>query len=609
MRRMRRRIAALLAVGLVAGGAGCSARATVFDTPAAVGDREVDLRWTAESDDPLYTGNLKIFREGRATVGTAEYTQLLFPQFGERLWLLGRAGDAVVSLLPTTDDWIPGPTLPPLDEGGVEVACAALHPAGHLLLAGLADGRIGVWRTGSSAPPEIFAGHDGACRGIAFRPLAVAADSSFVSVGEDGYLIQWSRPGTVRRDTLVDAAGLWTVAFDREGERAAIGRSDGGVDVWQVTSGISLLRQLPGPAGRRVVQLVWSQDGRRLAGADDLGGVWLWEVLAARLLGTFEPAAPGPTYIAFTPQKSDYIAFARGDGVVGVLDGHTARAFKAEGELDRPITGFALTPDGLSGFYGGSAGQVEWWHQGPCIPSPATPDCFGGYIIWRGPSDRPEELIRLRTYEFGDTTWLWSSSDSLRAFVDPDSVVPRGGDPDLEVPGPHNGIPFYYSITKYYRRFLTGGEFEVYVNSQDDGYYRDPPVPQANGFYRDQPGGDPMPLVPRVDGITDAPLLGKLYVAPDPYRENDPDGRFGVYGPPQIWFYNLPLTATIRIYTMNGELVRTIHHVQRSGGVSGGAIAWDLKNDHGRDVTSGVYPYAVEAPSGESRSGFLTIVR
>lgn len=593
---MRRRYGALLAIGLLAAGL-FPVCATVFDAPATLGDRRVTLTWTAETDDPFFTGNLKVMPEGRDTIGTAEYAQILFTQFGDVLWLLSRSGDTVVSLLPLGSTWVVGPSLLPLDGADVTITCAALHPTGHLLVAGLADGRIAVWRTGTGQPPELLDAHAGTCTGITFRPLAVQADSSFVTVGTDGHLLQWSRPGVVRRDSLLDAAGLYAAAFDREGERVAVGCGDGRVDVWAVAADVSFLRRLTGTAGRTVTGVSWSQDGERVAGADDQGGVRLWSVPGSRSLGSYEPAAAAPMSIAFTPQESDFVAYARADGEIGVLDGRTCRVYNVQQTLGRPITGFALTPDGLTGFFGGADGQVDWWHQGQCVPSATMPDCFGGYILWRGPSERPEELIRLRTYEFGDTTWLWGSADSTRTFVDPDSIVPRGGDPDLAVPGPHNGFPYYYSITKYYRRFLAGGEFDVYSNTLSEG------------LYRDVPGGDPTPLVPRVEARREAPLLGRVYVAPDPYRENDPEDRFGPYAGPAIHFFNLPEVATLRIYTMNGELVRTLQHVQRGGGVSGGQIAWNLKNEHQRDVTSGVYLYAVQTPSGESRTGFLTIVR
>jgi len=377
----------------------------------------------------------------------------------------------------------------------------------------------------------------------------------------------------------------------------SVSPADSTRSIWVVSADVALLRQLSGPTSNTVTGVSWSEDGKRLAGVDAQGAVQLWNVARSRLLGSHVPTTSSRTSIAFTPKESNFIAYARASGEIGVLDGNTCRLYQVQRDLGRPITSFVLTPDGLVGFFGGAAGQIDWWHQGQCIPSAAIPDCFGGYIIWRGPSERPEEMIRLRTYEYGDTTWLWTSSDSTRTFVDPDSIAPRGGDPDLAVPGPHNGFPYYYSITKYYRRFLAGGEYDVYWNTKTEG------------LYRAEPGGDPTSLVPRVEAVTEAPLLGKLYVAPDPYRENDWNDRFGSYAGPEIRFFNLPAVATIRIFTMNGERVRTLEHVQRSGGVSGGQIVWDLKNEHQRDVTSGVYLYAVQTPSGESRTGFLTIVR
>jgi hypothetical protein len=601
---MRRRIAAAWVLGAAVVAGVPPVPATSFDPAARLRDRRVELEWAPEADDPLFTGNLRVYPVGADTLGegSADLTQLLFDQFGETLWLLGGRGELVTSLTQDADgEWGPGATLPPLPEG-VEVTGAALHPAGHLLVAGLRDGRIAVWRPGIWEQPEMIDIGAGACRGVAFRPLAVPADSSFATVTESGLLTLWAAPGRVLADTLIDPAGLWSVAFDREGKMVALGGGDGAVEIWQALGGASRLRRFVGPTGRAVNRLAWSQDGRRCASADTLGTVRLWDVFKSSELGAYTPDVVGPVWIAFTPKESDFIGYARRDGQLGVLDGRSCQPFNVERYLTddqgqaRGVTGYALTPDGQIGFFGGAAGVLEWWHQGQCVPSanPASQECFGGYIVWRGLEPDPDRLVLLRRYEYGDTTWQWQDADAHRAFVDPDSVIARGGDEDLAVPGPFNGIPYYYSITKYYRRYLDGEEHEVYVNSKWDG------------LYRTDPAGEPVPLVPRVDAREEPPLLGDLYVVPDPYREDNPDARFGPFSPPMICFFHLPAEATIRVYTTSGELVRTLRHAQLD---RGGATCWDLKNEYGRDVTSGVYLYSAEATGGERRTGFLTIVR
>ncbi|MDT8286123.1 MAG: T9SS type A sorting domain-containing protein [Elusimicrobiales bacterium] len=68
-------------------------------------------------------------------------------------------------------------------------------------------------------------------------------------------------------------------------------------------------------------------------------------------------------------------------------------------------------------------------------------------------------------------------------------------------------------------------------------------------------------------------------------------------------FTRLTLTGRIRIYTLSGELVRTI---VKTGNLD--SIGWDLKNESGRTVTSGLYIYHLEG-EGSVKIGKLVIVR
>lgn len=53
--------------------------------------------------------------------------------------------------------------------------------------------------------------------------------------------------------------------------------------------------------------------------------------------------------------------------------------------------------------------------------------------------------------------------------------------------------------------------------------------------------------------------------------------------------------VSIRVYNVNGQLVRTLYEQDTSVGQH--RVVWDAKDNNGRDVTSGVYFYRLEAPN------------
>jgi hypothetical protein len=93
-----------------------------------------------------------------------------------------------------------------------------------------------------------------------------------------------------------------------------------------------------------------------------------------------------------------------------------------------------------------------------------------------------------------------------------------------------------------------------------------------------------------------------------------------------VWFVNLPERATIRIYTVAGDLVKTIHFdgrtydaadvqglrtaSERMVSIPGGICAWDLITDKDQAVATGLYVYSVEdAQGGNHETGKLMIIR
>jgi len=59
-------------------------------------------------------------------------------------------------------------------------------------------------------------------------------------------------------------------------------------------------------------------------------------------------------------------------------------------------------------------------------------------------------------------------------------------------------------------------------------------------------------------------------------------------GPAQIVFTDLCATCTIEIFTLSGELVRTLEETDGDG-----QLTWDMKSAAGNDLTAGMYLYTI----------------
>lgn len=118
----------------------------------------------------------------------------------------------------------------------------------------------------------------------------------------------------------------------------------------------------------------------------------------------------------------------------------------------------------------------------------------------------------------------------------------------------------------------------------------------------------PTEVVRVVPSTAPATNLEAVGVVPNPYKrraEWDPAA-----GERRIHFIHIPDKATVRIFTASGALLRTLQYDASSnpGGTSG-ELAWDLRNESGRDVVSGIYIYQVETVDGRTRKGHFVIIK
>ncbi len=102
----------------------------------------------------------------------------------------------------------------------------------------------------------------------------------------------------------------------------------------------------------------------------------------------------------------------------------------------------------------------------------------------------------------------------------------------------------------------------------------------------------------KFDAATAASALDRIKVVPNPYvavNDIEPTDRLPgtTRGSRRIYFEHLPLQATIRIFTLSGELVKTLEH---DSGLDNGREYWDLLNRDNLGVAYGVYIAHIDAP-------------
>jgi hypothetical protein len=159
----------------------------------------------------------------------------------------------------------------------------------------------------------------------------------------------------------------------------------------------------------------------------------------------------------------------------------------------------------------------------------------------------------------------------------------------------HNGFLYFYSVTASDHAIDIDGDDVTVIGS---GLVGDP----GSSFSSTSPGTSAQSAEDR------ARYGANIYVYPNPatrdaleeFQELSPnaDDPTGV----RVKFANLPQADnTIRIFSLNGDLIQTIEH-DGTGGF--GEAEWNLVSRNGQEVVSGIYLYSVIS-AGESFDDFI----
>ncbi len=267
----------------------------------------------------------------------------------------------------------------------------------------------------------------------------------------------------------------------------------------------------------------------------------------------------------------------------------------------------------------------------------ARPD-FGGYRIYRvtnSPDSTRMVLVRRFSRQSGDAiTWNFSIvdtatlqfkcagqvvHDSIVTFVDPDSngnyvkqcrvldhlgrCLTRGDSVFRLVapPGPHDGFRTWYAITYEARNTTLDGQYEDMFIPDKTGAIG-PCLNPADSLTCPNLNNKLANLTPQPAEPTGGPRpdLERVAVVPNPFRAFESWDRSTGH---EVHFINLPQRATVKIYTLAGDLVAELEHRDTVRDF----LAWDLKNAQGRDIASGIYLYRVESDLLDFQDRFVVI--
>jgi len=258
---------------------------------------------------------------------------------------------------------------------------------------------------------------------------------------------------------------------------------------------------------------------------------------------------------------------------------------------------------------------------------------FDGYIVWRsniGLDSGWEPILwvdRLTTNPNKYFPWGWRSGERIPTW-DP-NLKKDPQEPDLtkapavefervdgEFPAPtRQGPEVRLRKVGGYYELVDGVDGNGAVNGVLDNGTRYYYSVVAYDFGSNDPSFTVLPTMGgrNANALAVIPLptsrnvLDDIRVVPNPYKGSadweewtGSGARLG-----RIYFMNLPPKCTIRIYTVAGDLVRTLEH----NDVQYGAEPWDLTGNAGVQVASGIYIYHVYSPDyGEKVGKFAVLI-
>jgi hypothetical protein len=154
------------------------------------------------------------------------------------------------------------------------------------------------------------------------------------------------------------------------------------------------------------------------------------------------------------------------------------------------------------------------------------------------------------------------------------------------------GPDYYYYVTTY--------SFSSGPNAYQPGEILESGVNYVEAF-------SPSRFVPR-EGLANGHWQDSVRVVPNPFNLSAKEVQFTTT-PDKLMFVNLPPECTIRIYSENGTLIKTIAHTDGKSDEQWETGGQYMLTDGGQRVVSGIYIAHFQTPTGESQYRKFIIVR
>jgi hypothetical protein len=117
-------------------------------------------------------------------------------------------------------------------------------------------------------------------------------------------------------------------------------------------------------------------------------------------------------------------------------------------------------------------------------------------------------------------------------------------------------------------------------------------------------------LAPTVDAQLAKSDLDKIRVVPNPYivaNAWEPVNTYSTgHGERQLHFTHLPANCVIKIFTVNGQLVKTLYH---NNAIDDGTEIWNMLSKDNLEISYGIYIYHVKAEGIGEKTGKILVLK
>lgn len=245
---------------------------------------------------------------------------------------------------------------------------------------------------------------------------------------------------------------------------------------------------------------------------------------------------------------------------------------------------------------------------------------FEGFHVWRGLSPNPSEMQAIceiskedyfrvgmiDEYEDVPETWKWlwlyfrgGGEEGWPRYDSAGRKYYEWIDSNV-----YSGFSYYYVVTCFDRGYFNG----FFEHNKEDNFVCDEDIENPADPGSPVPCSSVSKLISMtMDAGTD---LKTVFAVPNPYRTGTSAATSPYYHnfpDMSIRFFNVPMEAQIKIFTVAGDLVWETVHSSLDG--SDGMVSWDVKNQAGEDVCSGVYMFRCERNDGEAVYGRIVVIR